>query len=51
MWQLKERNIAPVIKWEILNKVDGNPKQNMCSSWLIEKFLKIIFSYDNYLNK
>ena len=26
VWELKEKNIAPIIKWEILSKVYGNPK-------------------------
>ena len=26
-WELKEKNIAPIIEWEILSKVYGNPKQ------------------------
>ena len=27
VWELKEENIALIIKWEILNRVYGNPKQ------------------------
>ena len=27
VWELKVENIAPIIKWEMLNKVYGNPKQ------------------------
>ena len=29
MWELKEKNTASIIKWEILHKVYGNPK-NAC---------------------
>ena len=27
VWELKEKNIAPIIKWGILSKTYGNPKQ------------------------
>ena len=37
VWELKEKNIAPIIKWEILSKVYGNPKQNMCILCSTEK--------------
>ena len=42
VWELKEKNIAPIIKWEILSKVYGNPKQNICILCLTD---------NNYLNK
>ena len=29
VWKLKEKNIVPIIKWEILGKVYGNPKRTM----------------------
>ena len=29
VWELKEKNIAQIIRWEILSKVYCNPKQNM----------------------
>ena len=52
VWELKEEIIALIIKWEILNKVYGNPKQNMCILCLTEKLWIINFIYDNnYLNK
>ena len=52
VWELKEKNIAPIIKWEILSKVYGNPKQNICNLCLTEKLWIINFIYDkNYLNK
>ena len=52
VWELKEKNIAPIIKWEILSKVYGNPKQNMCILCLTEKLWIINFIHDNnYLNK
>ena len=52
MWTLKEENIAPIIEWEIPNKVYGNPKQNMCILCLTEKLWIINFIHDsNYFNK
>ena len=52
VWELKEKNIAPIIKWEILSKVYGNPKQNICILCLTEKLWIINFIHDNnYLNK
>ena len=52
VWSLKDSNIIPIIKWEILSKVYGNTKQNMCKLCLTEK-LWIINSIDdeNLLNK
>ena len=52
MWELKEKNIIPIIKWEILNKVYGNPKQNVCVLCLTQKLWIINFIHDNNdLNK
>ena len=52
VWELKEKNIAPIIKWKILSKVYGNPKQNICILCLTEKLWIINFIHDNnYLNK
>ena len=52
VWELKEKNIAPIIKLEILSTVYGNRKQNMCILCLTEKLWIINFTYDNnYLNK
>ena len=52
VWELKEKNIAPIIKWEILSKVYDNPKQNICILCLTEKLSIINFIHDNnYLNK
>ena len=52
MWELKQQNIAPITKWEILSKVNGNPTQSMCILCLTEKFWIINFLGDNnYLNK
>ena len=51
LWVLKEKNIAPIIKWEILHKVYGNPKQSMCIQCLTGKLWIINFIHDNYLNK
>ena len=50
---LKDSNIIPIIKWEILSKVYGNTKQNMCKLCLTEKLWIIINSIDdeNLLNK
>ena len=28
VWELKEKNLAPIIKWEILSNVYRNPKQS-----------------------
>ena len=52
MLELTEKNIAPTIKWEALNNVYGNPKQNMCILCLIDKLWTINFLHDNnYVNK
>ena len=52
VWELKEKNIAPIIKWEIVNKVCGNSKQKMCVLYLTEKLWIISFIHDNnYLHK
>ena len=52
VWELKEKNIVPIIKCKILSKVYGNPKQNMCILCLTEKLWIINFIHDNnYLNK
>ena len=52
VWELKEKNIAPIIKWEILSNVYDNPEQNMCILCLTEKLWIINFIHDNnYLNK
>ena len=52
MWELKEKNIVPIIKWEILNKVYESPKQNMRIVCLTEKLRIINVIHDNnYLNK
>ena len=52
VWELKEENITLIIKWEILIKVYGNPKQNMSILCLTEKLWIINFIHDNnYLNK
>ena len=49
---IKEKNIAPIIKWEILSKVYDNPKQNVCVLCLSEKLWIINFMHDNnFLNK
>ena len=45
--ELKEKNITPIIKWEILSKVYGNPKQNICILCLTEKLWIINFIHDN----
>ena len=47
MWELKEKNTAPIIKWEILRKVDGNPKKSMCILCLTEKLWIANFIHDN----
>ena len=50
--ELKEKNIAPITKWEILSNVYDNPKQNMCILCLTEKLWIINFIHDNnYFNK
>ena len=53
VWELKEKNIATRIKWEILSKVHGNPKKTKtCISCLTEKLWIINFIHNNnYLNK
>ena len=52
VWKLKEKNISPIIKWEILNKVYRNPKQKMCILCLTEKLWIFNFIHNNnYLNK
>ena len=52
VWELKEKNIAPMIKWEIFSKIYDNPKQNMCFLRLTEKLRIINFIHDNnYLKK
>ena len=52
VWELKEKNIVLIIKWEILSKVYGNPKQDICILCLTEKLWIINFIHDNiYLNK
>ena len=52
VWKLKEKSIAPIIKCEILNKVYGNPKRNMCILCLTEKLWILNFIHsNNYLNK
>ena len=52
VWELKEKNIAPIIKWEIPSKLYGSPKQNMCILCSTEKLWIINFIHDNsYLNK
>ena len=47
VWELKEKNIALIIKWEILSRVYGNPKQNMCILCLAEKLWIINFIHNN----
>ena len=52
VWPLKDHNILLIIKWEILSKVYGDTKQNMCKLRLTETLW--IFNYindDNLLNK
>ena len=52
VWELREKNIATITRWEILSKVYGNPKQNMCILCLNEKLWINNFIRDNnYLNK
>ena len=52
VWELKEKNIATITIWEILNKVYGILKQNMCILCLTEKLWIINFIHvNNYLNK
>ena len=52
VWELKDKNIDPIIKWEILNKVYSNPKQNMYILCLTEKPWIINFIHDNnYFNR
>ena len=52
VWELKEKKIDAIIKWEILSKVYGNPKQNKCLLCLTEKLWIINFIHDNnYINK
>ena len=51
VWELKKKNIAPIIKWEILSKVCGSPKQNICILCLTEELWIINFIHDNYFNK
>ena len=49
VWELKEKNIAQIIKWEILSKVYGNPKQSICILCLTEMLWIINFIHDNKL--
>ena len=49
--ELKEKNITPIIKWGILNKVYGNPEQKMCILYLTEKFWITNFKKTELINK
>ena len=52
MWELKEKNIAPIVKKEKINKVYGNHKKNMCILCLTEKLWITNFIHDNnYINE
>ena len=49
---IKGQKLDPIIKWEILNKVYSNPKQNMYILCLTEKPWIINFIHDNnYFNR
>jgi len=52
VWELKEQNKSPSIKWSIVKKVNSKPINNFCKLCLMEK-LYIIKSLDNkdMLNK
>ena len=43
VWELKERNITPIMKWEILSIVYGNSKQNICVLFLTDKLCMILY--------
>ena len=55
--ELKRKSIAPIIKWGILSKVYGNPKQNLCilclteKHWIINLYTMIITSMSELVNK
>ena len=52
VWSLTDRNIITIIKWEILSKIYGITKQNMCKLCLTEKLWLInSINDENLLNK
>ena len=49
IWDLKDREINPIVKCSIVEKIYSNTKINYCKLWLLKKLYIIDFIDDNRL--